>query len=128
MRHLQHEYKMALILITHNLGVIAQMADEIAVMYLGRVIETAPVETIFTSPKHPYTQGLLRSLPSIHSETRAKLPTISGSVPNPFFRPSGCSFHPRCPSFMSGVCDQRVPQLLPLGETHKVSCFLYHRE
>ena len=116
---------MAIMLITHNLGVIAEMADYVAVMYLGRVVEEGPVDDLFHAPKHPYTQALLRSIPSIESTPRVKLPTISGSVPHPYNRPSGCPFHPRCSDFMPGTCDQQEPSLLQLGERQKVSCFLY---
>ena len=85
---------MAIMLITHDLGVIAEMADDVVVMYLGRVVEEGPVDAIFHAPKHPYTRALLRSIPSVDSPPRRKLPTISGSIPHPYNRPSGCPFHP----------------------------------
>jgi len=116
---------MAIMLITHDLGVIAEMADTVVVMYLGRVVEQAPVDEIFYAPKHPYTQALLRSIPRIHSKSRERLASITGSVPHPYNRPSGCPFHPRCTAFMPGVCDQREPALQSVGEQHLVSCFLY---
>jgi peptide/nickel transport system ATP-binding protein len=125
MRDLQQRNGMAIMLITHDLGVIAEMADDVVVMYLGRVVEQGPVDDIFHAPKHPYTQALLRSIPSVHSQTRTRLPTISGSVPHPFNRPAGCPFHPRCVSFMPGKCDTREPDLMQLTEQHAVSCFLY---
>lgn len=125
MRHLQHEYGMAIMLITHDLGVIAEIADDVVVMYLGRVVEQAPVDEIFYAPKHPYTQALLRSIPHIRSKSRARLASIAGFVPHPYNRPPGCPFHPRCVSFMPGVCDQREPDLLQIGAQHAVSCFLY---
>jgi oligopeptide/dipeptide ABC transporter ATP-binding protein len=125
LRQLQEQRGMAIMLITHNLGVIAEMADYVAVMYLGRVVEEGPVDDLFHAPRHPYTQALLRSIPSIESTPRVKLPTISGSVPHPYNRPSGCPFHPRCSDFMPGTCDQQEPSLLQLGERQKVSCFLY---
>jgi len=96
------------------------------VMYLGRVVEKGSVDDIFHAPKHPYTRALLRSIPSVQSTARVKLPTISGSIPHPYNRPSGCPFHPRCPDFMPGTCDQREPQLLEVGDHQEVSCFLYH--
>jgi peptide/nickel transport system ATP-binding protein len=117
---------MAIMLITHNLGVVAEMADDVVVMYLGRVVEQGPVDDIFYSPKHPYTQLLLQSIPSVRSTPREKLPTITGSIPHPYNRPTGCPFHPRCPSFMRGVCDAHEPDLLPVTEQQRVSCFLYH--
>ncbi len=123
---IQDERGLAIILITHDMGVIAEMADDVVVMYLGRVVEQGPVDNIFHDPKHPYTQSLLRSIPSILAEPRTKLATITGSIPHPYNRPSGCPFHTRCPDFMRGTCDQREPQLLPVGPDHKVSCFLYH--
>jgi oligopeptide/dipeptide ABC transporter ATP-binding protein len=116
---------MAIMLITHNLGVIAEMTDYVVVMYLGRVVEEGPVDDLFHAPKHPYTQALLRSIPSIESAPRVKLPTISGSIPHPYNRPSGCPFYPRCPDFMPGVCDQQEPDWLSVNERQKVSCFLY---
>ena len=76
--------------------------------------------------KHPYTQALLRSIPSVTSTPRVKLPIISGSIPHPFNRPSGCPFHPRCQEFMAGTCDQRIPSLQPVGENQFASCFLYN--
>ncbi len=126
LRRLQEERNSAIIFITHDLGVIAQMADYVTVMYLGLVMEQGPVDQIFHAPKHPYTRALLESIPSIHTEPRIDLPTISGSIPHPFNRPAGCSFHPRCTEFMAGVCDQQTPALIPVGEKQLVSCFLYH--
>ncbi|CAI8029434.1 Oligopeptide transport ATP-binding protein AppD [Geodia barretti] len=128
LRHLQQEYGMAIMLITHDLGVIAEMADDVVVMYLGRVVEHAPVDELFHAPKHPYTQALLRSIPHIRSRPRERLASVAGSVPHPYNRPTGCPFHPRCESFMPGVCDQQAPSLLPIGEQHDVSCVLYHEE
>ncbi len=125
LRNLQKQSGMAIMLITHNLGVIAEMADDVVVMYLGRVVEKGPVDDIFHAARHPYTKALLRSMPSIQSESRIKLPTISGSIPHPFNRPPGCPFHPRCPSFIPGTCDQREPGLVAVSDRQQVSCFLY---
>src|SRR3989442_6997441 len=125
LRSLQAREDMAVVLITHNLGVVAEMCDEVVVMYLGRVVEEGPVDSIFHAPKHPYTRALLRSIPSIHAQVRTKLPTIAGSIPHPFNRPRGCPFHPRCPDFMPGVCDQNEPELRAVSESQAVSCFLY---
>jgi peptide/nickel transport system ATP-binding protein len=127
LRGLQRERDLSIVLITHDMGVIAEMADDVVVMYLGRVVEKGPVDDIFHAPKHPYTQSLLRSIPSILSPPRTKLATITGSIPHPYNRPGGCPFHPRCPQFMPGVCDQHEPQLLPEGGRQEVSCFLYHK-
>ncbi len=125
MRQLQQEDGMAIMLITHDLGVIAEMATDVAVMYLGRVVEQAPVDAIFHDPKHPYTRALLRSIPRIRARTRERLTPIAGAVPHPYDRPRGCPFHPRCPEFMAGRCDQQEPSLRPVAEQHTVSCFLY---
>jgi oligopeptide/dipeptide ABC transporter ATP-binding protein len=125
LRRIQQERQMAIMLITHNLGVVAEMADDVVVMYLGRVVEEGSVDAIFHDPKHPYTKALLQSIPSIESTPRVKLPTISGSIPHPFNRPPGCPFHPRCTSFMPGRCDAAAPELLPVGDGRMASCFLY---
>ncbi len=125
LRRLQERRGMAIMLITHNLGVVAEMSDSVVVMYLGRVVEEGPVDEIFHSPAHPYTRALLRSIPSISSASRTKLPTIAGSIPHPFNRPPGCPFHPRCPSYMRGRCDQREPGMVSVSDQQRVSCFLY---
>jgi len=125
LRKLQRERGMAIMLITHNLGVVAEMADDVVVMYLGRVVEQGNVDDIFHDPKHPYTKALLQSIPSIDSVPKLKLPTISGSIPHPFNRPKGCPFHPRCVSSIAGRCDIEEPLLRDVGEGRKASCFLY---
>jgi peptide/nickel transport system ATP-binding protein len=122
---LQERNGMAIMLITHDLGVIAEMADDVVVMYLGRVVEEGPVDDIFHAPKHPYTRALLRSIPSVDSPPRRKLPTISGSIPHPYNRPSGCPFHTRCPDFMPGLCNVVEPALAPVGPGQMAACFLY---
>jgi peptide/nickel transport system ATP-binding protein len=121
-RDLQRRTGLAIILITHDLGVVAQMADDVAVMYLGRVVEQGPAASIFSAPRHPYTQALLQSIPSVHHQARVRLPTIAGGIPHPFNRPAGCSFHPRCPHALPGVCDQREPGRRVLDGGHEVSC------
>jgi len=126
LRRIQQERGMAIMLITHNLGVVAEMADDVVVMYLGRVVEQGKVDDIFHDPKHPYTKALLQSIPSIDSQPRVKLPTISGSIPHPFNKPHGCPFHPRCVKVMPGKCDVCTPALQAIGEKQLVSCFLYH--
>ena len=122
---LQEREGMAIILITHNLGVIAEMCDEVVVMYLGRVVEQGPVDAIFHNPKHPYTRALLRSMPSINARVRSRLPVIEGSIPHPYNRPSGCAFHPRCPDFMPGRCDKEEPAIRPVGTAQEAACLLY---
>ena len=125
LRDLQARYNTAIIFITHDLGVIAQMASYVVVMYLGRVMEEGPVDEIFHAPKHPYTKALLRSIPSLYGETRVALPVISGALPHPFNRPAGCPFHPRCPDVMER-CSAAVPSLQPVAPNQLASCFLYH--
>src|SRR5580658_2921284 len=126
LRELQRKYQTAIIFITHDLGVIAQMANHVVVMYLGRVMEEGTVDDIFHAPKHPYTQALLRSIPSLYGETRTALPIISGALPHPFNRPPGCPFHPRCPDAMADRCAVRVPVPVATEPGRIVSCFLYH--
>src|SRR2546427_4449999 len=125
MRQLQREDGMAIMLITHDLGVVAELATDVAVMYLGRVVEQAPVDAIFHAPRHPYTRALLRSIPRMRARSRARLTPIMGAIPHPYDRPSGCPFHPRCADFMAGTCDRRAPSLRPVDDQHTVSCFLY---
>ena len=125
MRNLQQAYGMAIILITHDLGVVAEMADHVAVMYLGQVVESAPVDAIFHAPKHPYTQSLLQSIPHLRSRVREPLASIAGTVPHPYARPTGCPFHPRCPAMMPGRCEVQVPSFHRVDVNHDVRCLLY---
>src|SRR5438874_5221892 len=125
MRQLQREDGMAIMLITHDLGVVAEMATDVAVMYLGRVVEQAPVDAIFHAPQHPYTRALLRSIPRLRARSHERLTPIAGSVPHPYDRPAGCPFHPRCPDFIAGTCDREPPAPRAVGDRHIVSCFLY---
>ncbi len=120
LRALQRETGMAIILITHDLGVVAEMADEVAVMYAGRVVERAPGAAIFDDPQHPYTLGLLGSIPRIE-ETRDRLLAIEGTVPPPFALPLGCRFHPRC-VFAEAACAEQDPALRQVAEQHLVAC------
>ena len=122
LRRLQWEKQVALMLITHDMGVIAEMADEVAVMYLGRIAEVAPVTELFAAPRHPYTRALLRSVPSILAGPRQRLATIGGAVPQPSARPDGCPFHPRCPEAIPGRCADALPAPVPAG-TRGASCF-----
>jgi peptide/nickel transport system ATP-binding protein len=128
LRDLQRRRGTAIVFITHDLGVIAQIARQVVVMYLGRVMEQGPVDDIFHAPKHPYTRALLASIPSLLATPQSALPTIAGSIPHPLGRPPGCAFHPRCPDAMSGLCDQRTPALRPVGGEGEAACFLYHRD
>ena len=125
LQNLQQERQLALILITHDMGVIAEMADDVVVMYLGREVEKGPVDAIFHAPAHPYTQALLRSIPSVLAKPRERLATLEGSIPHPFARPPGCPFHPRCPDFMKGTCDVAFPAAVAVGERQEAACFLH---
>jgi oligopeptide/dipeptide ABC transporter ATP-binding protein len=124
-RRLQDERGLAVILITHDMGVIAEMADDVVVMYLGHEVEKGPVEAIFHAPRHPYTRSLLRSIPSVLAEPRSRLATLAGSVPHPYARPAGCPFHPRCPDALAGVCEKAFPAEVSVGERHDIACHLY---
>jgi len=125
MRELQEEIGMTIIFITHNLGVVAQMCDRVAVMYLGRVVEEADVEELFYKPQHPYTQALMRSIPRIGGQRKERLQPIRGVVPDPYAEIQGCAFHPRCDHAIPGKCDVRVPGLTQIDDGHQVRCFLY---
>jgi oligopeptide/dipeptide ABC transporter ATP-binding protein len=124
-RRLQQERGLAVILITHDMGVIAEMTDDVVVMYLGHEVEKGPVDAIFHAPRHPYTRSLLRSIPSVLAEPRARLTTIAGSIPHPYARPPGCPFHPRCPDRIVGVCERSFPAEVAIGQRHDVACHLY---
>ena len=121
MQRLQHETGTAIILITHDLGVVAEVADEVVVMYAGCVVEHAPVQALFDSPQHPYTVGLLGSIPRMDID-RERLASIEGQVPSPLRRPSGCSFADRCP-FADARCRTEVPPLIAVGESHRSACW-----
>ena len=123
---LRKETQMAILLITHNLGIVAQYADRVAVMYSGKVVESAPVEELFFSPAHPYTCGLLNSVPKDNPST--KLETIPGSVPHPAYLPEGCAFHPRCAEKLD-KCLKMIPPLesLDSGNPHQTACWLHER-
>ncbi|MEZ4868839.1 MAG: ABC transporter ATP-binding protein [Caldilineaceae bacterium] len=128
MRDLQDELGMAIMFITHDLGVVAEMADDVAVMYLGRVVESSDVVALFHAPRHPYTQALLASIPKINDPRGGRLAPIAGSVPDPYTQLRGCPFHPRCPQFMEGVCNVKAPELVEVAPGHRVSCHLYTEE
>ena len=124
-RGLQQRIGMAVMFITHNLGVIAQIADTVAIMYLGEVVEYGPVREILRNPKHPYTADLLRAVPRLGKTMRQRLVAIEGSIPSPFERPSGCPFHPRCSRYIDERCQQSMPGVTSVDESHSVRCFLY---
>jgi len=124
MRDLKHRIGTSTLLITHDLAVLAEVADRICIMYAGNIVENAPVMNLFSNPLHPYTRGLLASIPRVDQPDK-RLESIPGSVPNLITPPSGCRFHPRCPYAMP-VCKETRPPMTDEGNGHQVACFLYH--
>jgi len=124
MNDLRRDFKASIQFITHDLGVIADMADDVVVMYLGKIVESASVREIFHNPKHPYTEGLMNSIPSLKTTKKERLIPIKGVVPDPFDVPDGCGFEPRCPHAMD-ICKTQVPTLKEVAPGHLVSCWLY---
>lgn len=124
LRSLQRQHHMAIILVTHDLGVVAEMAHRVAVMYAGRIVEEGPVDAIFSTPAHPYTWGLLECLPQLASR-RQKLRSIGGQPPDLLEPTPGCAFADRCPHAMV-VCDRYLPPMLPAGDAHQAACWLLH--
>ena len=122
MKDLVSEFGMAILFITHDLGVIAQVADRVAVMYLGGIVESGPVREVLKSPAHPYTRGLINALPKLDSLDEPLTP-IPGDIPSPLERPAGCVFHTRCPEVLADRCNSSVPQRIKLGHGHSASCF-----
>ena len=125
MRGLQRDFGMTIMFISHDLGVVAEIADEVAVMYLGIVAEQGGVDQIFHAPQHPYTQALLRSVPRLGLHARERLESIRGIVPDPLNRPAGCPYHTRCDHFMPGRCDTIVPPTVTLASGQRVRCLLH---
>jgi len=121
LQELQSDLGMSILLITHDLGVIAEIADYVVVMYASKVVERAPVKELFGNPLHPYTNGLFLSRPALGADKKKKLAVIPGTVPNPLQFPSGCKFHPRCPK-MIDRCKEKEPELIKLLPGHKLAC------
>lgn len=126
MKKLKEEKRTAIMLITHDLGIVAEMCDRVVVMYAGKVVEEAEVIEIFENPKHPYTKGLLNSIPKLGQKTD-RLDSIPGNVPTPANMPKGCKFAPRCSQVMD-VCKEKDPELLQISKGHQCRCFLYEIE
>ncbi|MGD8367557.1 MAG: dipeptide ABC transporter ATP-binding protein [Desulfobacterales bacterium] len=122
---LQKDFQLSYIIIAHDLAVVEYICDNVAVMYLGRIVERAAHGPIYSTPKHPYTQALLSAVPVPDPKKKKDRIILKGDVPSPIQPPAGCRFHPRCPQRMK-ICDQQEPQLTDLGNGHEVSCFLYH--
>ncbi len=125
LRELRREFGLTILLITHNIGVVAEIADRVAVMYAARLVEIGDVQDIFASPKHPYTQGLLRSVPNIQLDGES-LYKMEGMPPNLLHPPRGCRFHPRCP-FAMEICRDYSPELQAVDGDHFTACWLYHK-
>ncbi|REK76968.1 ABC transporter ATP-binding protein [Paenibacillus paeoniae] len=123
MQTLQAENGTAILLVTHDLGVVAAMADHVAVMYAGQIVEAADVYTLFRSPRHPYTQGLMNSIPRLDAISGGRAPAIPGQVPSLHEMPTGCRFHPRCP-YAEASCRELQPELMETGDRHRVRCWL----
>jgi oligopeptide/dipeptide ABC transporter ATP-binding protein len=126
MKQLQRDFNMSILIITHNLGVVAELADRVAVMYMGKIVELGTTRTIFHKPLHPYTVGLMQSIPRMGRSVKQRLIPIPGSVPDPFSIPRGCAFFPRCPAQKKQACSG--PEDVPLTEVetgHFVRCTLY---
>ena len=119
---LRRSLELTYLFISHNLGVVGHISDRVVIMYLGRIVEVAPTEVIFTQPNHPYTQALLSELPSIDARRRDYLP-IKGELPSPLRPPTGCAFHPRCPHAMP-QCRTDMPLLRTLTKGHTSACHL----
>lgn len=124
MKDLVREFHMGIIFITHDLGVIAQTADKVAVKYLGRIVEEGPVRDVIRNPKHPYTQGLLAALPKL-DDLDAPLTPVAGDIPSPLERPLGCVFHTRCPQIIGDVCKSKLPHDTQVDALHRVACHLH---
>jgi oligopeptide/dipeptide ABC transporter ATP-binding protein len=122
LKDLQRDFDLSLLFIAHDLSVVRFMSQRIAVMYLGRIVEIADAETLYTAPKHPYTQALLSAIPSFDATKREARVTLLGEPPSPLSPPSGCTFHPRCARFDKGRCDVDVPLLRLVGAGHQAAC------
>lgn len=128
LRLLQAETGTAILFITHDMGVIAEMADEVVVMYLGEIVERAPVWSLFDDPRHPYTRALLESIPHLGEEQKDRLKSIVGRVPDPYNLPTGCRFHTRCEFVRPGICDTIKPRTVQVESNHTVACVLYDED
>ena len=121
--NLQHEQRTSYLFITHDIGVVRYLADRIAVMYLGRIMELAPTDKMFTGPNHPYTEALLSAVPSVDGTAKDRIP-LTGEIPRPTDPPSGCVFHTRCHRFIEGTCDVTEPEMRELSTGHSIKCHL----
>jgi len=125
MKDLKKQFKMAMILITHDLGVVSEICEKVAIMYAGKIVEFADLESLFTNPSHPYTVGLFNSIPDPEEDV-TELTPIKGLIPEPTELPPGCVFNPRCPDVMD-ICKGEFPETVELSPTHRVACYKYHK-
>ncbi len=125
MKELQNKYNTSMIMITHDLGIVAEICDNVAIMYAGSVIEYGSVERLYTDPKHPYTKGLFASIPTLDADEET-LHVIKGTPPNPVDLPQGCKFHPRC-EFATEKCKSKMPEMVDIDNNHQVACFLFEK-
>ncbi|MFW5801708.1 MAG: ABC transporter ATP-binding protein, partial [Spirochaeta sp.] len=123
MKELREEFETSMILITHDLGVVSEVCDHVAIMYAGTVVESADVKSLFENPKHPYTRGLFGSIPSLDEEID-RLSPIQGLMPDPTDLPAGCKFHPRCP-MAKPICSEKIPDVTEVAPEHTVHCMIY---
>ncbi len=124
LKDLQQEFRLTYVFISHDLSVVDHFCDRVAVMYLGRIIEMAPKDELFASPKHPYTRALIDAIPRVGAGKREMKPVLRGEVPSPIAPPAGCHFHPRCPRRHAG-CERDFPRFVDVGDGHRVACNLY---
>ena len=124
LQEIREDFGVSILMITHNIALVAQVADRLAVMYAGRLVEIGSIYDVFDNPQHPYTQGLLQSVPTIRLEDREELYKMPGEPPNLTRPPTGCRFHPRCPKAMP-ICSQKRPEMIDVGEGHRVHCWLF---
>jgi peptide/nickel transport system ATP-binding protein len=127
LKELQQDLDLAYLFITHNISVVEYLADEVAVMYLGRIVEHGNVDEVLNSPKHPYTHALLSAVPVVKLESNRKIIHLHGDLPSPANPPSGCHFHPRCPKVMP-VCSGEYPAVTKFSETHTACCYFYDKD
>lgn len=128
LKQLHLKNSMSILYVTHDLGVIAQIVDEVAIMYLGKIVEKGNMKDIYARPMHPYTQLLLQCIPRLDSSPKSILTTIEGRAPDPYLIPAGCPFAERCSQSIEGICDRFMPRSIEIEENHQVSCFLYTEE
>jgi len=127
MKDLQRKMRTSIILITHDLGVVANMASRVIVMYAGKIVETGSVDDIFFRPRHPYTLGLLKSIPRLDSDSKEDLMSIEGQPPDLFSPPAGCGFAPRCDYCMK-ICRMKQPEMYDISDNHTAACWLHHEK